>query len=569
MLGRIAAAVVTAGILLLPGIPRAQGPEAGGAAAEPTPQDRSLEQRVEALEKEQRSQEEAAREQQRLEQRVEELEAEKVAHEDATRSIIASTLSTLGSKINEFVDFGGVIEVLPAWEEDFQGGEERSISLNTLELQFEMQVTDWARGSVVVEYDDGGSLVFTTTEDDEFAIDRLNIDTALITLGDTERFWPYLQFGRMVVPFGISTGNPVTDVLNIVDPLTVSIFETKRDAILVGFEFPTPPPTPEIVTVVPPPVKPLVVAPLVGRLARLLGYRPPPPPPPTPLYAPIPSPRPPFTLGAYFYRGDTYEDLEDEGNWDLGHHLGAFAGYRSKFGCRPSLGVENPPDDLGWWHVVCPVGLELGVEYNRSVFDSDFLALQYRRFLGPADPLDQVRATLRPIGFVPGMAGSVRASLGPVAVVGEWNGAIQSAKFDDDTIAVGIPGEADIRPSAWQVSLAYQFGWNPSVEAIGQQGTYLTISYSATRDLGGVRRFNQNDFTFARVGSAPRRQLAVGVGEWVLPNLRLSLEYARAWDYSDARRLFPPVAQDPALGVSNGAREEVSNGIFSMVTFEW
>jgi hypothetical protein len=122
-----------------------------------------------------------------LEERIQELEAEKVVHEDATRSIIAQSLSQLGSRINEFVDFGGVIEVLPGWAEDFQGGDERFIELNTLELQFEIQVTDWARGSVVVEYEDGGDLVFTTTEDDEFSIDRINVDTAFLTVGDTER----------------------------------------------------------------------------------------------------------------------------------------------------------------------------------------------------------------------------------------------------------------------------------------------------------------------------------------------------------------------------------------------
>jgi hypothetical protein len=526
------------------------------AHAEGSPEQRRLEERIGELESEAAARESAAaREKERLERRVGELEAEKVAHEDGTRSIIAQTLAGLGSRINQFVDFGGVIEVQPSWEEDFEERELRSIALRTLELQFEVQVTDWARGSFVVEYDDGGDLIFTTTEDDEFSIDRMNVDTAFVTLGDTERFWPYLVVGRMVVPFGISTGDPVADVLNIVDPLTVDVFETKKDALLIGFDFPTPPPRPQVVTEAPAPVKPLVVAPLVARLVRLLGYRPAPPPPPTPVYVELPPARPPFTLGVFFYHGDAFEDPLEEGSWDLGRHMGAMAGYRTKGTCRNYSDGDHSDDPLRWLRVLCPWTLDLGVEFNRSVFDSDFLALQYRAFLGPTiDPAD-FRFGLEPIGFVPGMAASARTSLGPVSLVAEWNGAIESARFQEHSLREQVT----IRPRAWQISLAYQFGWHPSVEAIGAQGTYATVSYSETRDLQGVQRFNPNDFTLALVGDAPRRQLAVGVGEWVLPNLRLAVEYARAWDYSrgllDSRNV-PDT-------------NKIANGIFSQVTFEW
>jgi hypothetical protein len=234
--------------------------------------------------------------------------------------------------------------------------------------------------------------------------------------------------------------------------------------------------------------------------------------------------------------------------------MGAMAGYRTRGTCR-NYSEADPDDALRWLHVLCPWTLDLGVEFNRSVFESDFLGLSYRAFLGPVtDPTD-FRLGLTPIGFVPGMAASVRSSLGPVSLVAEWNGAIESARFQEHSLRE----EVSIRPSAWQVSLAYQFGWSPSVEAIGTQGTYLTASYSESRDLQGAKRFNPNDFTLGLVGTVPRRRLAVGAGEWVLPNLRLAVEYARAWDYSrgllDARNL------------PNTNR--VADGIFSQVTFEW
>jgi hypothetical protein len=558
MAGRFTAGILVVGCLLVPRSLFAQGEDAGSPVRPVATEEKSLEQRVEALESEKTEREDAAaREKERLEQRVEELEAAKVAQEDATRSIIRQTFSEWGSKINEFVDFGGVIEVLPGWEEDFLGKDAQSIRLNTAELKFEISATDWARGSLVLEYDEASDLVFVTEEDDSFSVDKINIDTAFVTLGNTERFWPYASFGRMVVPFGISTGDPVADVLTIVDPLTVEIFETKEDALLIGFEFPTPAPTPEAVAVAPPPVRPLVVAPALAWLGRLLGYRPFPAPPPTPEHTTLTPPLPPFIAGVYFYDGDTFEKLSREGEWDLEHNMGAMLGYRARGTCLPYLGGQPTPDDLSWLHVLCPWKLDLGVELNRSVFESNFLSFEYRKFIG--ERVDESLGLLHGIGFVPGMASSVKATLGPVGLVAEWNGALREANFLDDTFLVnGTLNRISIRPRAWQVSLGYQFGWNPSVEAIGAQGTYLAVGYSASQDLGGVQRFIGPDAqtrpgTLDRVGFVPRRQLLVGVGEWVVPNLRLALEYARAWDYSKG----------------HGGTNRVADGIFSMVTFEW
>jgi hypothetical protein len=454
----------------------------------------------------------------------------------------------LGSKINEFVDLGGVIEVLPGWEEDFLGEDQQSITLNTLELQLEIQVTDWARGSVVLEYDAVEGAVFTTNEGSDLSLEKINIDTAFVTLGDTERFPPYARIGRMVVPFGISTGDPVADVLSIVDPITVEVFETKADAVLFGFEFPTPAPTPEVAIAAPPAVKPQVVAPLVAGLARQLGYRPFPAPPPVPVYVTPPPARPPFRAGVYFYDGEAFEKFSREGEWDLQHHMGGLVGYRTRGMCRPYLGGEQRPEDLSWLHVACPWTLDLGVEWTRSVFDSDFLATDYRVFV--AGNRDFGRD---PIGFVPGMATSLKTTLGPVSLVGEWNGALQSADFVDDDPISFIPRRQERRPRAWQVSLGYQFDWNPSVESIGAQGTYLSASYSASRDLGGAGFIDTAEFTSARVGFVPRRRVTVGAGEWVLPNLRLAIEYARAWDYSKG----------------HGGTNKVADAVLSMVTFEW
>ena len=99
MVRRIAAGCLVTCCLLPPAISFAQGP-APGAAPPGAAGEKSLEQRVEDLEKAQTAHDGAVREQERLEQRVEELETAQTANEDATRSIIAQALVGLGSKIN-------------------------------------------------------------------------------------------------------------------------------------------------------------------------------------------------------------------------------------------------------------------------------------------------------------------------------------------------------------------------------------------------------------------------------------------------------------------------------------
>ena len=118
-----------------------------------------------------------------------------------------------------------------------------------------------------------------------------------------------------------------------------------------------------------------------------------------------------------------------------------------------------------------PWTLDADVDVNSSVFDSNFLQFEYRHFL-------------EQIGFVPGMAAHVKSNLGPVALILEWNGALTNAEFVDDA------GDSDQHSAgAWQVSLGYQFDWNPQVEIIGVQGTYLAMSYSESYDLAGVTDF--------------------------------------------------------------------------------
>lgn len=452
----------------------------------------------------------AASEIERLERRIEELEKTKAAQEDATRAIIRDAMERSGSKINNVAAFGGVLEVLGGRSTDFTGVSERVMRLNTLECQFEAQVKDWTLANFVLQYVDGLDVLLPTTDGRPVGISRIDLDTAILTIGDTQRFAPFGTIGRMILPFGMSTGDPVADVLTLEDPLTVEAFEMREDGILFGVGLPTPPSTPRPPITSPPPVRPRVINPLFSTISRGLGYR-----PPAVVLAPpslmMPaSPTPLLSAGVLFFKGSTFDVTRIKG-WSPEQHFGATVGYRT----------------------TGPRSFDISVDYNSSIFDSRFLEGEYQEFL------DQ-------IGLVPAMAASLRAKLGPVAFVSEWNGAIEDARFTDD-----LDKTFAIRPSAWQVALGYQFDWNDGVEAIGAQGTYLTVGYSRSRDLAGATQVVDGEEI--RVGSVPKRRFLVGAGEWIMDGLRVAVEYSHVVDYAP----------------KDGGTGRSASAVFSVLTYDW
>jgi hypothetical protein len=457
-----------------------------------------------------------------LEQRMTEMEATRGANEDAIRTIINQSFSNRGSNITDAVIFGGTLETLTFWQEDFDGVAESDIVLDTAELDFEIAVNSWTLGSLVIEYHDGQDFIFPTNTDDEVGVDRLTVRQAWITVGDTARYPLFMTVGRDVVPFGISTGDPVTDVLTIVDPLTVEVFETTEDFVLIGAAWPTPPPPPPLAPNAPPgmlPPQALLINPLVRRTAtRVCNYCGPYEKPPALPPAPVPVCLPPYYGAIYFYNGDTVEGPMEE---DHIEHMGGTLGYQTR----------------GWFAGGIPWTLDADVDVNSSVFDSNFLQFEYRHFL-------------EQIGFVPGMAAHVKTNIGPVGLIFEWNGALTNTEFVDDAGNL-----IDIQPGAWQVSLGYQFDWNPQVEVIGLQGTYLAMSYSESYDLAGVTDFVGDPLapTALRVGFVPERRFSVGVGEWVLDGLRVAVEYSHIVDYDE----------------DEGGTGNSANGFFWQMTYEW
>lgn len=454
---------------------------------------------------------------QRLSRRVQELESAQVAQEDAVRRIIRESVSTLGSKINEAASLSGTLGMSVGLRQDFSGQRQRSFGLSTADLELEIQANDWAVGRIKFEYIDNSQQAGSAGSGANPASDRLTVDTAYLTLGDAGRFPPVLSIGRMVLPFGISTGRPVADVLSIGTPLTVEAFEMRQNAIALSLHFPTPRPGPPGPPVVAPPVRGLWVHPMLTATSQRLGYQAPAAPPPR-LMPQVLAPEPPaWHAGAYVFDGQTGR---------LASHVGAVAGYQGKGHCGQRY--EDLPR-----HGLCPWAMNLDVAYNSSIFNSRFLQAEYAGTLGR-------------IGRVPGLSASLKANLGPMAVVGEWNGALRSAAFTDD-----LGRAVSLRPAAWQVALAYQLDWNAWVQEIGAQGSYLALGLSRSQGLAGNSGLGTG--LSGRMGALPRQRLFLTAGEWVQEGLRVALEYSREWDYP----------------VSEGGTGRAAHGWVTTLTYAW
>ena len=170
-----------------------------------------------------------------LARRMDELEKRRIAQEDATRTIIRKSFAERASNITDTVTFGGTLETLTFWQSNFDKTTESDIRMDTAELDFDIAMNTWSHASLYIEYDQGNDFLFPTSEGDVVGVDRFVVRRGIITIGNTEKYPVYITTGRDFVPFGISTGDPVLDVLTITDPLTVEVFQTQEDFVMFGF----------------------------------------------------------------------------------------------------------------------------------------------------------------------------------------------------------------------------------------------------------------------------------------------------------------------------------------------
>ncbi len=114
------------------------------------------------------------------------------------------------------VTFSGLVEV-GAWYADGPRGVDKDITLSTVELGMEAQVSPWVNAH--------GLLLF-----EEDVTEPMEVDEAIITLANTEVSPWSLAAGRMYVPFGHYESALISD------PLTLEIGETRETALQFGYE---------------------------------------------------------------------------------------------------------------------------------------------------------------------------------------------------------------------------------------------------------------------------------------------------------------------------------------------
>ena len=459
-----------------------------------------------------------------LDQRVKDLEIGWAAQENATQQIIRDTLSKTGPKINNYLALSGVVEGLASRTGQFVGPTQENLALSTAELDFDIKLSDWLTGALVLHFDNGTGAIFPTGNNPVVpttpgvGVDRFTLDRTHISIGDLMQFPIAARFGVETLHFGTSTGVARLDTLSIGTPLTTEVFENRQTAGGLEFAWPTPPRQPPPAPVVIPRVSPPVVAPAVSQLARWLGYTPLPERPFRPQPVTFPFDPPPFYGSVMTYKGSD-SIIPNRTKID---DYNASLGFRTRGHCGvPYDQLTNSP--------ICPWTLDFHVDYDTSVFESRFLHSAYLPFLSQ-------------IGQIPGVAASVKASFGPFAFVGEVNAALQQARFLD-----GLGTARSMTPMAWQASIAYQFDWNPWITEIGAQGDFISLGYSGSKDMAGVTGLVNGLPT--RIGFVPQNRVFLTAGEWVMDGLKVAVEYSANWDYP----------------VSSGGTGKVAHGGFGLV----
>ena len=108
--------------------------------------------------------------------------------------------------INDHVELSGLVEVeVASWSVDdkgfFEDDDGSDISLATVEVGIDAQISEWSSAHVLLLYEEG--------EEDDHVI----IDEGTITLGNMDKFPLYLSAGKMYVPFGSFETNMISDPL--------------------------------------------------------------------------------------------------------------------------------------------------------------------------------------------------------------------------------------------------------------------------------------------------------------------------------------------------------------------
>jgi hypothetical protein len=135
------------------------------------------------------------------------------------------------------IQLSGLIEVGGVWQDiDYVGADpevedETDLCLTTVELTAEAELNKWVNVVAVLLYEDS---TFDMNDGDETET-TLEVDEAIVTIGNTEEYPLYVSAGKMYVPFGaLLTSFPDDPLMDA--PVTLVFGETLEKVLLVGVE---------------------------------------------------------------------------------------------------------------------------------------------------------------------------------------------------------------------------------------------------------------------------------------------------------------------------------------------
>ncbi|MEF8942555.1 MAG: LbtU family siderophore porin [Desulfohalobiaceae bacterium] len=151
-----------------------------------------------------------------LEKRIDQLEQELEALHSSQQEKEEKKTDPL-NKISDRLTFSGLLEVEGIYNSNYEDDASSDLELATLEFGVDAVIHEYVSSHVLFLYEE------PTNED-------IEVDEAVITLGNPAKFPVYMTAGRQYLPFGVYKTAMVSD------PLTLEIAESQETALEVRFE---------------------------------------------------------------------------------------------------------------------------------------------------------------------------------------------------------------------------------------------------------------------------------------------------------------------------------------------
>jgi hypothetical protein len=139
------------------------------------------------------------------------------AVEEEVKARPPATAGDLLAELRQRASINGLVEAEGFHRKGYARDTESDLTLATVALDVHAELTDWARTHILLLWE-------------EDATEPVDVDEAVISLGNPEKFPLSLNAGKMYVPFG-AYGS-----FMIQDPLTLELGETNETAVQIGFE---------------------------------------------------------------------------------------------------------------------------------------------------------------------------------------------------------------------------------------------------------------------------------------------------------------------------------------------